>query len=701
MAKALQKADLNHIFQAFITIALFHWINNNMAYNYRNLSITKISVIGAGQIGPDIALHFAKSLAPFSVSVNIVDISPEALERAKAKTYKKIQKGVETSVFKPEQAEKMKNALIFSSDYDNVRGSQIVVEAATEDENIKDKIFRQVEALTDDKCIFLSNSSHMRPEVIFRNIKNKSRCLVAHYFFPAEINPVVEIVPGSDTEASIANLLLGFYESINKIPIKVKSAYGYAIDPIFEGICQTAIMCYEKGWGNEKEIDAAAMKALGLGVGPFTALNLTGGNPITAHGLDEMGKSLMPWFKTPTTLHEKCQTKEAWKTAQRGEKVELQAEQEEKLVNEFRGAFFTLASYILDAGIVDINDLNMGCEMSLVIKPPFAFMNIIGINKAYDLVKDFCTAHTAFPFPKILERAKEDGGWKLQDIVTAKRDDVLLITIRRPKVLNALNLEVLGQIKNELEKVKNDHSIKAAVITGFGTKAFVSGADLNMLAALKSPEEGYNTSRTFQSVLDYIENYPKPVVCALNGFAFGGGNELAMACTARICKKGLPVLVCQPEVNLGFIAGSGGTQRLPRIVGVDKAAEILRTARTVSSKEAAEIGLVYKETDGDLIDEAINLAREIVTGAVKVKTISKTAVATNGTPKPVEIGHLSKKIDSILVKAIYEGSRMNLDDGLDLEARMFGECLLTEDMKIGIENFKTNGPKTNANFIHK
>ena len=672
-----------------------------MAFNFKNIEISKISVIGAGQIGPDIALHFAKSLSPYNVKVIVVDISPEALEKATTKAFKKIQKGLESGAFKPEQAEKIKGSMVFSSDYENVKGSQIVVEAATEDENIKDKIFKQVESLTGESCIYLSNSSHMQPEVIFRNIKNKSRCLVAHYFFPAEINPVVELIPGKETDDNLLSLLLGFYESIGKVPVKVNSSYGYAMDPIFEGLCQTAILCFEKGWGTEKEIDAAAVKALGLGVGPFTALNLTGGNPITAHGLDEMGKLLMPWFKTPNLLHEKTQNKEAWNTAQRGEIVELISEEEEKLVKEFQGAFFALASYILDIGIVDINDLNMACELSLAIKPPFGFMNKIGIVKAYELVKEFCAAHPAFPFPKILEQAKQEGGWKLKDIVAKKQDEVLVITIRRPKVLNALNLEVLGQIKDELENVKNDNSVKAAVITGFGTKAFVSGADLNMLASLKTPEEGYNNSHTFQSVLDYIESYPKPVVCAMNGFAFGGGNELAMCCTTRICKKGLSVLACQPEVNLGFIAGAGATQRLPRLVGIEKAADILRTARNVSAKEALEIGLIFKEVEGDLIDEAIKLAKQIASGEVKVKVISQEPLSTNGTPKTLEIGHLSKKIDVILVKAIYDGARLNLKDGLDLESRMFGECLLTEDMKIGLENFKTNGPKAKANFVHK
>lgn len=672
-----------------------------MSYSFKSFTVSKIAVIGAGQIGPDIALHFAKSLSAFGVSVVNVDISAQALEKAKEKAYKKIQKGLDTGAFKPEQAEKMKAALTFSSDYENVKGCQLVVEAATEDENIKDKIFRQVEAMTDEKCIYLSNSSHMQPEVIFRNIKNKSRCLVAHYFFPAEINPAVEIIPGKDTDAAVTNLLLGFYENIGKVPVKVKSSYGYAVDPVFEGICQTAILCLEKGMGNEKEIDKAAVKALGLGVGPFTALNLTGGNPITGHGLDEMGKLVMPWFKTPDALHKKVQNKEAWNTAQRGEVVELTPEKEEKLVNEFRGAYFALTSYILDIGIIDINDFNMVCEISLVLKAPFQYMNSIGIDIAYDLVKTFCKNHPSFPFPKILEKAKAEGGWKLKDIVTEKRNNSLLITIRRPKVLNALNLEVLKQIQAALEEVKNDASVNSAVITGFGTKAFVSGADLNMLAALKTPEEGYENSRTFQSVLDYIENYSKPVVCAMNGFAFGGGNELAMACTTRVCKKGLPVLVCQPEVNLGFIPGAGGTQRLPRIVGVEKAAEILRTARSVSAKEAEEIGLVYKTIEGNLVDEAIAIANQIAKGEIKVKTISKEPISSNGSPKAVEIGHLSKKIDEIMIKAIYEGSRLSLKEGLDLESRMFGECLKTQDMKIGLDNFKTNGPKAKANFIHK
>ena len=126
--------------------------------------------------------------------------------------------------------------------------------------------------------------------------------------------------------------------------------------------------------------------------------------------------------------------------------------------------------------------------------------------------------------------------------------------------------------------------------------------------------------------------------CALNGFAFGGGNELAIACKARIARKGLSIMSCQPEVNLGFIPGAGGTQRLPRLIGVDLAAEILRTARPVTCKEALEIGLVDKEAEGDLIEEAVKYAQLIVRGDIVPKDLSKKATENSYIPKNINIG---------------------------------------------------------------
>ena len=385
-----------------------------MAYNFQNTRISKISVIGAGQIGPDIALHLAKSLSADNVKVINLDISELALDNAKSKAHKKIQKEVEKGILSIEESEIVKSLLIFSSDYENVCGSQLVVEAATEDENIKDRIFSQVEKLTDADCVYLSNSSHMQPEVIFRNIKNKSRCLVAHYFFPADRNPVVELVPSDSTDKLLVENLLGFYKSIGKKPIVVKSSYGYAVDPIFEGLCQTAILCLEKNLGNEKEIDKVAIETLGLGVGPFTALNLTGGNPITAHGLDEMGKKLMPWFKAPQILKKNLANNVQWNIAAKGEEINISEDRKEKIAQQFLGAYFALASYIMDLEIVTIDDLDFACKNSLVVNPPFSMMNNFGIEKALKVVTNFCNEHTDFNIPSTLQQAVNNAGWNIQ-----------------------------------------------------------------------------------------------------------------------------------------------------------------------------------------------------------------------------------------------------------------------------------------------
>lgn len=462
-------------------------------------------MVGAGQIGPDICLHFAKVFADHDVRLVVVDIVEDALSAASTRIEKKVQQGFDSGAFTQEVAESILQSITYTTDYQKIGRSNIVIEAATEDEKIKRLIFEQVEQICDDECLFLSNSSHMRPEVIFKNVRNKSRCLVAHYFFPAERNRVVEIVPAEETDADIARMLMGFYESIGKVPITVKSSYGYAIDPIFEGLCQTAILCLEKRYGTVKEIDAVAAKALGLGVGPFTALNLTGGNPITDHGLNEMNAELMPWFKSPQVLRDAVKNHTAWDTADRGEEITVPPAKEAILRKQFLGAFFALSSYVIDLDIVDISDLNMASEMALVVNAPFSMMNDMGLEAVCRIVEDFCSEHSQFPFPKSLKNASEEGKWKLSDIVTAVKDNVAIVTIRRPKVLNALNLDLIEQLKSKLAQMDEDGGIIGTVITGFGNKAFVSGADIHMLASLKTPQDGYENARSFQKIFSYIE----------------------------------------------------------------------------------------------------------------------------------------------------------------------------------------------------
>ncbi len=677
-------------------------------FTHEGRQLRKVAVIGSGQIGPDIALYFAKVLSPFGVTVVVVDIAAEALARGQAKLRQKLDKGVDSGAFTPAQRDAMLAHVDFTSDYERVRGADLVVEAATEDEALKGKIFARVEELVADDAILASNSSHLEPAAIFAQARHKARTCVIHYFFPAERNPVVEVVPSADTDPTLTAWLLSFYEAIGKAPIRVTSRYGYALDPVFEGLFLASALIAESGLATTRQIDAVATQALGLGIGSFTAMNLTGGNPITAVGLDNYRQAIHSWFRTPRSLQAKVQSREPWDVPKRGEEVEVAPDVAQQITDQLRGAYFGLCGEILDAGLVSIADFDMALELALDLKPAFRFMNELGTAEALRLVEAYAAANPGFPVPRCIrahgaDRAHGARGrpFEVPVVLRADRDDVAVLQIRRPKVLNALDEAVFAELGRRIAEVEADPRIRAAVLTGFGRKAFVAGADVHFLARIESAAQGEAASRASQRVLDAIADASKPVVCAMNGLAFGGGNELALACTARIARAGLDPLLAQPEPNLGIIPGAGATQRLPRLIGIGPAAELLRTGRPISAKLALELGLIAREVADDVVGAAVQLARDLAAGAVSRPAIRREPMRDVPDRLPdVNLGHLSRAVDAILCKAILHGARLSLRDGLAFEAKCFGEVCATKDMRIGVANFLANGPRSKAPFVH-
>lgn len=256
------------------------------------------------------------------------------------------------------------------------------------------------------------------------------------------------------------------------------------------------------------------------------------------------------------------------------------------------------------------------------------------------------------------------------NVILTKQDKVGLLTINRPKALNALNKDTLLDIKAAVELVKDDPEIDVLVITGSGDKSFVAGADITYMlemTALQGREFGILGSGVFR----LIETMAKPVIAAINGFCLGGGCELAMSCDFRVSSdKGK---FGQPEVGLGVTPGFGGTQRLPRIVGTGMAAELLYTGDVIDAAEALRIGLVnHVVPAGELMDFAMSLARKIASrGQISVQ---------------------------LCKKAMYEGVQVDIDRGLTIEADIFGICFATEEQKEGMKAFVE---KRKANFTGK
>lgn len=250
---------------------------------------------------------------------------------------------------------------------------------------------------------------------------------------------------------------------------------------------------------------------------------------------------------------------------------------------------------------------------------------------------------------------------------------VAVLTINRPKALNALNSAVLDEINETVDSIDLD-SVRALIITGAGEKSFVAGADIGEMSTL-TKAQGEAFGKKGNDVFRKIEALPIPVIAAVNGFALGGGCEISMACDIRICSEN--AVFGQPEVGLGITPGFGGTQRLARTVGVGMAKQLIYTARNIKAPEALRIGLV----------NAVYPIEELMPAAKKMASI----IAANA---PIAVRNCKK--------AINEGLQTDIASAIEIEEKLFGDCFETEDQKYGMAFFlDRNKDKVKKPFINK
>src|SRR5581483_8648295 len=245
------------------------------------------------------------------------------------------------------------------------------------------------------------------------------------------------------------------------------------------------------------------------------------------------------------------------------------------------------------------------------------------------------------------------------NLIVERDAGVALVTINRPKVLNALNSDTIDELRRTLLDLQRDEAVRALVLTGAGEKAFVAGADINELA-VQTPTGGREHALKGQHVFDLVENLGKPVIAAINGFALGGGCELAMACTLRIAAD--TARLGQPEINLGLMPGYAGTQRLSRLVGRGRAMELILTGAPIAADEALRIGLVNR-----------------VVPAAELMTSARALAAQLAKSAPIAMRYI--------ITAVNRGAEMPFADACQYEATLFGLVASTDDMREGTRAF--------------
>jgi enoyl-CoA hydratase/carnithine racemase len=246
-----------------------------------------------------------------------------------------------------------------------------------------------------------------------------------------------------------------------------------------------------------------------------------------------------------------------------------------------------------------------------------------------------------------------------ENLLLERDGAIAVVTINRPKVLNALNTQTLDELRRVVLELGHDAGVRVVILTGAGEKAFVAGADINELA-VQTPTSGREHALTGQHVLDLIENLGKPVIAAINGYALGGGCELAMACTLRLAAD--TAKLGQPEINLGIMPGYAGSQRMSRLVGKGKAMELILTGAPIGAAEAERIGLVNR-----------------VVPAAELMTAARALAADLAKNAPIAMRYI--------ITAVNKGLEMPFAEGCVFEATLFGLVASTDDMREGTTAF--------------
>jgi enoyl-CoA hydratase/3-hydroxyacyl-CoA dehydrogenase len=612
----------------------------------------KITVVGAGTMGAGIAQRASQS----GFEVSLMDIKDEYIQNGFVGIRKTLKKGVELGKVTEKQVSFILDNINGTTDPEEaVKDTHLVIEAIFEDMNVKSDLFSRLDGICDKDVIFASNTSSLSVTELAKATKREDRFGGLHFFYPAAINRLVEVIAGEQTSPETVNRLMDISRAIGKTPIRVKDAPGFAVNRFFVPWLNEACRILEEDIANIPTIDAAATEAFGIGMGPFKLMNVTG-IPIAYHSQESLYKGLGDFYKPSSRLKSQFESKELWDL-----EGEVQENVKEAVKERFLGVEFGVACQLVEEGVASKEDCDRGATIGLRwAAGPFAMMNDVGVARSHEMVTAISEqSNGTFSVPEILkEQAESKLPWDLKTVKLTKEDKIAIIIMDRPEALNALNSKVLSDLKGIIRQVESDDEIWAVIITGEG-KAFVAGADIKEMLK-KDPMEAREFTYLGQNVFKDLENLNKPVIAAVNGVALGGGCELALACDIILASK--QAKLGFPEVGLGIHPGFGGTQRLPRLIGRAKAKELIFTADILNAQDAERMGLVNRVVPSDkLMDVAKKMAQKIAGQA------------------PVAIRQAKS--------AVNKGSEMDLDTALAYEVESVSITFSTKDSKEGMKAF--------------
>jgi enoyl-CoA hydratase/3-hydroxyacyl-CoA dehydrogenase len=667
------------------------------------MSVQKVGIIGAGNMGSGIA----QKIATEGISVIIVDIEDKYVQKGIENIKKTLTKAIERGIYTQEKTDEILSRISGTTDRNDVKDADIIIEAIFEDFNVKKDLFNNLDKICDDKTIFASNTSSFSISELASSIKRSDRFIGLHFFYHPAMNRLLEIIPGKDTSDNTISISNIFSEMIGKTAINVTDSPGFAVNRFFVPWLNESTRLLEEGVANIPTIDEIAKKVFKIPMGPFELMNVTG-IPIAYHSTEGLREKLGNFYLSSNKLKEQFESNEQWDISGK-----IDDSREEFIEERLLGAIFTVACTLAEEKVSSIEDIDRGAKIGLRWRRgPFEMMNKYGIERSYSIIEKFIEKYSMLKIPFNIKRQYENKmGWSFNFVDLKIQGNIAKIQVNRPEALNAINEEIIRQLDKQFTASINNPDVKGIVLEGAG-KAFIAGADIQYFIKKieqKKVEDICKFTRYGHSVLNKIDASSKPVIAKLNGLALGGGAEIALSADTIIAtEKGS---IGFPETGIGIYPGLGGTQRTIHYIGKELAKYLIFTGKILDAKSAVSIGLVEYVVSSGEIDSKIS---ELITSGNILKKSTKKDIKLpenfqkirdyfsdsniefilSGKGDLNEVGQkISKTISykapiaiKLANKIIDEGSKLELKEGLELELSHLEEIFSTQDALEGLNS---------------
>jgi enoyl-CoA hydratase / 3-hydroxyacyl-CoA dehydrogenase len=607
----------------------------------------------------------AQACAEAGFRVRVRDVDAAALNRGRGLIEKTLQGAIDRKKLTPAKRDEVLGRIEFGTDLkEAAEGASLVIEAVFEDEGVKRGLFAELAALVEPAALVATNTSSLSVTALGKGFPHPGRFAGLHFFYPAAVNKLVEIIAGGSTDAATLSELERFCYLLRKIPIAVADRAGFCVNRYFVPYLNESARLAEEGVASLATIEEVGRETFGATLGPFELMNVTG-VPIAFHSETSLYRAFGPAYAPAKLLEEQFRSGQPWPWKSTTVEPEKKATVRRRLL----GLTIGIATQLVEEGVATPEATDRGATVGLRrSKAPFAQLSSVGLAEGLELVEEYAKRWPGnFPVSNELKsRAKRgDRTWPLSYVRVERTEHIAWVLLDRPEVLNSLNSELLEQLESTFHSLESDRSLRVVVLAG-SSPVFAAGADIEEMER-KSLAEGVEFGFLGQRAAERIERFPAPVIALVEGYALGGGLELALAADFIVAAEGAQLGL--PEVTLGIHPGMGGLTRLSRLIGRAKTKLLSYTGIPVSAEEALGLGFVVRVAPAARVREEVQALAE---------TIASRA--------PLGVRRVKRVID--------RGIDATIASALQLEGEsaghMFGTQDRTEGMRAFLERRKPN-----------